>query len=44
MEVRGEDRMEQKMQKYEAFIDEKLKPDLSKVLVQRETLYKELSQ
>lgn len=38
-----DDHVEEKMRKYEAFIDERLKPDLEKVLKQREKLYNELS-
>lgn len=44
MEARGYDEIEEKIQKYEAFIDDKLRPDLEKVIKQRETLYNELGQ
>lgn len=34
--------LDEKIQKFETFIDEKLKPDLEKVLKSRELLYNEL--
>ena len=39
-----EDKVEAKLLKYERFIDEKLKPDLNRVLLKRDTIDKELAQ
>ena len=39
-----EDEVQAKLVKYERFIDEKLRPDLDRVLKKRETYEQELSQ